>query len=121
MKYLITESQLNKFEKRSDLLYKLFESYYPDHYEYETSDDEVTVYDNEDNNNILYYYKWDDKEFYMGATVIINFFKFTHLPFLNVDVIMGDPKKRVEFDNTIKTFANRYYGWGVDKVWFHWY
>ena len=120
MKYIITEEQedLVKLEKNSDILFKLMNVFYPENYEYETSNDTTEVYKNEDNDELLFYYDWDDKEFVIGVRFIDELFKKTGVPFLDYTEVKTN--KREMFDELIKVFAKRHYGWNVDKVHFHW-
>ena len=118
MKYIIKESQIN-FEMRSDALYKLIQLYYPNNYEYDASDTMSEVYEDDSKEFLLFYYDWDSKGFYISEELILNLFENTALPFFNLTEIKLD--NRETFDNMIKVFAKRYYGWNVNKVWFHWY
>ena len=129
MKFIITESQdeMLKLERQSDILYKLFETMYPDNYEVVKEypsryyEDETEVYSNEDRDQLLFYYKWTHREFYIGLIFIKELYDVTHLDFLNMNLIERHSPEREEFDNMIKVFAKRHYGWTVNKVWLHWY
>ena len=125
MKIIITENQINllDLEKKSDILYKLLYSFYPENYEsYSESSDQTEVFDSEDEGNLLFYYDWERKEFYVGANFIDDLFNSTSLPFLNVhNLINKDKSSRDSFNNLIKVFAKRHYGLDVNSVWFHWY
>lgn len=129
MKFIITESQANllSLDKISDIMYKLFETIYPDNYEVvieslsRYSGNETEVYSNEERDQLLFYYKWKEKEFYIGTTFIQELYDIIHLHFLNPELLEIGSPEREEFDNMIKVFAKRHYGWTVDKVWFHWY
>lgn len=128
MKFIITESQdeMIKLEKQSDILYKLFKTIYPDNYLEEVSTnrgDETEVYSNEEKDELLFYYVFKEKKFYIGTDFIEKIYKLTLLNFLDIDSITKTPtsSKRDEFDAMIKVFAKRHYGWNVDLVYFHWY
>ena len=121
MKFIISEEQedLVKLEKNSDILYKLLNVFYPENYEYETSNDTTEVFDDEDNENLLFFYDFESKEFYVGVSFVNKLFELTGLPFLDFTSVRTN--KREMFDNLIKVFAKRHYGWNVDDVHFHWY
>lgn len=126
MKFIITESQdeMLKLEKQSDILYKLFEAMYPDNYDVVKESrygDETEVYSNEERDQLLFYYKWRNKEFYIGTTFIDELYNISHIDFLNPELMERGSPDREEFDNMIKVFAKRHYGWTVNKVWLHWY
>ena len=127
MKFIITESQdeMLKLERQSDVLYKLFEVMYPDNYEVvkESSryGDETEVYSNEERDQLLFYYKWRNKEFYIGTNFIDELYNISLIDFLNPELMEPGSPDREEFDNMIKVFAKRHYGWSVNKVWLHWY
>lgn len=121
MKIIISENQLNQLdlEKKSDLLYKLIQSFYPNNYESDNSNNETEVFDDEDEGNLLFYYNFDTKEFYVGTLFINSLFEATGLPFLDYTEVRTN--KRGMFNSLIKVFAKRHYGWDVNSVWFHWY
>ena len=121
MKLIITEKQANQLglENKSDVLYKLMMLFFPENYESETSNNETTVFDDEDTENMLFYYDFDTKEFYVWTEFIRILYQSTGLPFLNIDKVLSE--EREGFEELIKVFAKRYYGWNVDKVWFHWH
>lgn len=122
MKIIITENQSNQLglENKADVLYKLIQLFFPENYEsYIESVDQTEVFDSENDNLLLFYYTWKTKEFYIGGTFIHYLFESTGLPFLNIDKVRVE--EREMFNNLIKVFAKRHYGWNVDKVWFHWY
>ena len=131
MKFIITESQdeMLKLERQSDILYKLFEAMYPDNYDvvkehpsrYGQDEDETEMYSNEERDQLLFYYKWRHREFYIGTTFIQELYDITHLDFLNPELLERGSPEREEFDNMIEVFAKRHYGWTVNKVWLHWY
>jgi hypothetical protein len=129
MKFIITESQdeMLKLERQSDVLYKLFEVMYPDNYEVvkesnsRYGDDETEVYSNEERDQLLFYYKWRNKEFYIGTNFIDELYNISLIDFLNPELMEPGSYDREEFDNMIKVFAKRHYGWSVNKVWLHWY
>ena len=129
MKFIITESQANllSLDKISDIMYKLFETMYPDNYavvkEYPSRyyEDETEVYSNEDRDQLLFYYKWTHREFYIGTTLIQELYDIIHLHILNPELLEIGSPERDEFDELIKVFARRHYGWTVNKVWLHWY
>lgn len=122
MKIIISENQVNQLglENKADALHKLILLFFPENYElYSESIGQTEVFDSEDENLLLFYYAWKPKEFYIGGTFIHYLFESTGLPFLNIDKVRVE--EREMFDNLIKVFAKRHYGWNVDKVWFHWY
>jgi len=126
MKFVITESQdeMLKLERQSDILYKLFEMMYPDNYEVVKESrygDETEVYSNEERDQLLFYYKWRNKEFYIGTNFIDELYNISLIDFLNPELMEPGSYDREEFDNMIKVFAKRHYGWSVNKVWLHWY
>ena len=124
---MITESQdeMLKLEKKSDILYKLFNHIYPDNYLEDVvnvRDNETEVYSNEEKDELLFYYVWKQNEIYIGTEFINKIYKLTFLNFLDLELIMKPMSyERDEFDNIIKVFARRHYGWNVDLVYFHWY
>lgn len=122
MKFIITESQFNLvgLEKKSDLLYKLMQSFFPENYEYENSNNETEVFANENNIELLFFYDWDTKAFHIGANFINELYEATEIPFLNVAEAQRI-QNRPMFDELMKVFAKRHYGWDVNKVWFHFY
>lgn len=122
MKIIITENQSNQLglETKADVLHKLMMLFFPENYEsYAESVDQTEVFDSENENLLLFYYTFETKEFYIGGTFIDYLFKSTGLPFLNIDKVRVE--EREMFNNLIKVFAKRHYGWNVDKVWLHWY
>lgn len=127
MKFIITESQdeMLKLEKQSDILYKLFKHIYPDNYLEDVVNvrgNETEVYSNEEKDELLFYYVWKQNEIYIGTEFINEIYKLTFLNFLDLELIMKPmSSERDEFDNIIKVFARRHYGWNVDLVYFHWY
>ena len=127
MKFIITESQdeMLKLEKQSDILYKLFKHIYPDNYLEDVVNvrgNETEVYSNEEKDELLFYYVWEQNKFYIGYEFINKIYKLTFLNFLDLELIMKPmSSERDEFDNIIEVFARRHYGWNVDLVYFHWY
>lgn len=126
MKFIITESQTNllSLERQSDIMYKLLQSLYPNNYIDDSSDymdngNDSSVYSDEDSEQLLFFYKWDEKEFYVGINFMEEFYNLTKLDIFNYNLIKQQDRER--FTELIKVFAKRHYGWNVDKVWFHWY
>ena len=123
MKFLITETQseLLGLEKMSDIMYKFLISMYPENYE-TTEKNQNVIYSNKDDEYILFYYDWDDNDFFIRADFIVDIFNVTGISLFNVhELISGNRKDRETFNELMKVFAKRHYGWNVDKVWFHWY
>ena len=124
MKFIIRESQINSMdeEKKAYILSDMIDIFYPDLF---IEDDDTlghysNVYDNkEDMEELLYYYDWERKEFYVGVHVIDKLYQKTGAPFLDYDQV--NTNKMEMFDKIIKIFAKKDYGWNVDKVFFHWY
>lgn len=136
MKFIISESQdrLVKLEKLSDLMYNLTKTLYPDLYEHDKSeyypenysneDAEIEVYSNYDKDLLLFYYRYDEKAFYIGADFLDELYSVTKLDVFDIDNIINDRDiigGRRGFDDMIKLFAKRHYGWDVNNVWFHWH
>lgn len=128
MKYIIKETQLNlnnseDLERKADILHKLFITFYPENYEWDTETDsmssDIEIYDDESKSNLLFYYRWDTQEFYIGANFIHNLYKKTNLPFLDYAEVKTN--KREMFEKIIKIFSKKYFGWYVKKVFFHFY
>lgn len=118
MKFIITESQANllSLEKISDIMKQSINVLYPDNY---LDDNNSIVFSNEDEDGILFYNRWKKKEFYIGAELVEELYNMIGLSIFDMDP--RNVKNRDEFDELIKVFARRHYGWTVDKVWFHWY
>ena len=136
MKFIISESQdrLVKLERLSDLMYNLTKTSYPDLYEHDKSeydpenysneDAEIEVYSNYDKDLLLFYYQYDKKEFYIGADFLDELYSVTKLDVFDIDKIIDDKNViggRRGFDDMIKLFAKKHYGWDVNNVWFHWH
>ena len=115
MKFIISESQskLLSFDKISDIMYQAINVIYPNNkFDY----DDSILYSK---NGVLFYYMLKKKEFYIGAELVEELYQMTGLSIFDMDPRNVD--NRDEFDELIKVFALRHYGWTVDKVWFHWY
>jgi len=121
MKYILTESQVEKLdaEKKADVIYRLLKSVYPENYESVDSNDDIDVYDNEKNENLLFYYRFDEDEIYVGLHFINSLFEITKIPFLDYDEVKHN--EREMFNKIMKIFAKKYFGWDVKYVYFHWY
>lgn len=121
MKYIITESQdeRQKNEKKADLVYKMLNKIFPENYESVDSNEDIELYDNETNENLLFYYRFDGKEFYVGVYFISTLYESTKVDFFDYEMVKYE--NREMFNNIMKIFAKKYYGWNVDFVYFHWY
>jgi hypothetical protein len=121
MKYIISESQLNSLdlEKMSDVLYKLIQVRYPKNYDYYNESQNVTDVLTEEDGELLFYYNWDRKEFYIGKSQMTDLYEMTGLPFLEYEEMRTN--KRGMFNKLMMVFAKQHYGWDVDTVFFHWY
>ena len=136
MKFIISESQdrLVKLERLSDLMYNLTKTSYPDLYEHDKSeydpenysneDAEIEVYSNYDKDLLLFYYQYDKKAFYVGIDFLNELYSVTKIDVFDFDKIVDDKNTiggRRGFDDMIKLFAKKYYGWDVNNIWFHWH
>lgn len=126
MKFLITETQsgLLGLEKISDIMYKFLISMYPENYKVNEKNRTV-VYSNKDYEYILFFYYWDDWDFYIAGDFILELFNVTGISLFNINELFnyqtGNKKDRETFNELMKVFAKRHYGWDVNKVWFHWH
>lgn len=120
MKIIITESQSDNLslEKRADIIYKLIKTLYPKNEISLTKLGDYDVYDNHDEERLLFYFKPKFGEFYMGALVLNELYKITGLPFFEYQNIK---ENRSTFDEVMKIFARKYYGWRPSEIFFHFY
>lgn len=121
MKYIISESQDEKLnlEKKADIFYKLLQSFYPKNYKEYSEDGYIGVYDTPNKQKLLFYFDLLHKEFVIGGLMVNEFFKVTNLPFLDYSTIRTN--KREMFDNIMKIFSKKYYGWNPIDVKFHYF
>jgi len=119
MKFIISESKINSLglEHKSDILYKLIQLTYPNIYEDETENIRHLNFYSEEDGDLLFYYDYEDKIFYVGARFLETLHEMTGLSFLDVEDIIS--KNRVSFDNLMKIFFKRHYGYDVKKIYFH--
>ena len=122
MKVIISETQINNIglDKKADAIYYLMNSLYPNNREeYNETTDDTNIYGDESEDYLLLYYRWNDNDLYVGISFINDLFSRTGLPFLNYEEIRTN--KREMFNDIIKIFAKRHYGWNVRNVLFHWH
>lgn len=123
MKFLITEIQ-NKMigiDRKSDIIHQFLITMYPENYQYENNNNETIVHPNEESKRMLFYYDWDDKDFYIETDFINEIFDVTGIELFNVHELTSNIEYRETFNEIIKLFAKKNYGWNVKRVWFHWY
>ena len=106
MKVIISESKIESlsFEQKSDILYKLIRSLYPNIYEDETENIHHLNFYSEEDGDLLFYYDYEDKKIYIGTY------------FLNIDNII---ENRDSFNDLMKVFFKRHYGYNAEKVYLH--
>lgn len=124
MKFIITENQNNEILNRaSDLIFSVFKSEYPEFSDqYSESKDETEICDNEDCDTLIFYYLWDDKEFYFSSYFAEKLYEMTGLEFFDLDFTReSNIENRKKFDEIVKVFAKRHFGFDVKKVWLHSY
>ena len=124
MKLILEESQVNNMseEKKADALYFLMNAYFPDNFEedeWRGDSNVIAGRNDESDGRMLFYYRWDTKEFYMGIHFLEELHEKSGLFFLDYTEVRTN--KRELFLNIIKAFAKKYYGWDVNTVLFHWY
>lgn len=123
MKYIVNESQLSDLEseKKADILYKLLQRMYPNNY-IDYNEDKLISSDIDiiSGDDLLFFYNSKLKEFYIGTFFINEIFDKTGLPFFDY-VEIQEEENREMFNELVKTFAKKYYGWNVDTVYFHYY
>jgi len=118
MKVIISESKIESlsFEQKSDILYKLIRSLYPNIYEDETENIHHLNFYSEEDGDLLFYYDYEDKKIYIGTYFLNTLYEMTGLPFLNIDNII---ENRDSFNDLMKVFFKRHYGYNAEKVYLH--
>jgi hypothetical protein len=119
MKFIISESKIDSLslENKSDIFYKLINVMFPNLYEDESEDGELLNFYSEEDGDLLFYYDYQRKEFYVGGNFLEKVYELTGLPFLNVEENIS--KNRKMFDELMKVFFKRHYGYSPEKVYFH--
>ena len=120
MKFIISESKINSLslEQKSDILYKLIQSMYPNFYEDETENIHHLNFYSEEVGDLLFFYNYKDKQIYIGVNFLNTLYEMTGLPFLNIDNVI---ENRDSFNDLIKVFFKRHFGYNAEKVYLHKY
>jgi len=118
MIFIISESKINSLglEHKSDILYELIKSMYPNFYEGETENIHHLDFYSEEDGDLLFFYNYRDKKIYIGTNFLNTLYEMTGLPFLNIDNVI---ENRDSFDDLIKVFFKRHFGYNAEKVYLH--
>lgn len=126
MKYIISESQVSSFNPESiaDIMYKMLNLFYPKNYKFlDESNPMSPTYDviskEHDGDELLFFFKIKKKEIVIGIDFLEKLFEVSGLPIFDYTEVKTN--KRGMFDEAVKIFAKKYYGWDIIKTHFHWY